>query len=324
MACGLGAMILLFFILDFKEGSDVLNDNATKATTIIEEEKSDFYDLKEKENSLISRIDKISRDLALSIEEEIELSVVEDLSIPTKSVSEVPGQKNAPNSLIGLSIKGAKILIILDASASMSYSKLVDIIIGIDDKSGNYLKNGPKWRQAKNIGKWLIENAPETSEVRSIGFSDQIKFADKSWQSQKAALLSFNQNVKKLYPSNGTSLAAALEYVDETEMNPTDIYLITDGLPTLAGANWSGRVFDKLQNKLKGCGSRKNLANLVDGDCRKSLFINAVNGFQSNSKIVINVILLPLEGDPDSAPLFQKWVSQAGGSFLSPSRNWLL
>jgi len=61
----------------------------------------------------------------------------------------------------------------------------------------------------------------------------------------------------------------------------------------------------------------------VDGECRRNLFLNAVTEFQAVSSAVVNVILLPLEGDPDGAPLYQKWTAQLGGSFLSPSEDWL-
>ena len=47
-------------------------------------------------------------------------------------------------------------------------------------------------------------------------------------------------------------------------------------------------------------------SNLVDGECRRNLFLNAVTEFQAVSSAVVNVILLPLEGDPDGAPLYQK------------------
>ena len=107
-------------------------------------------------------------------------------------------------------------------------------------------------------------------------------------------------------------------------MNPTDIYLITDGLPTLGGENKSDKIFNKLRNKLNGCGSVNIPSGLVSGDCRRMLFISAINNFQRKSNSVINVILLPLEGDPESAPLYQKWTSQQGGTFLSPTGNWLL
>jgi len=169
----------------------------------------------------------------------------------------------------------------------------------------------------------LIENAPKKSKIRSLGFSDQIVFADNSWLSRSNALKSLKANLTDLGPKGGTSLAAPLEYIVTSEMNPSDIYLITDGLPTLSGELISNNIFSKIRRKIKGCASFNSISKLVDGECRRNLFINAVTEFQTVSSAVVNVILLPLEGDPDGAPLYQKWTAQLGGSFLSPSKDWL-
>lgn len=323
MACGLGAVILLFFIIDFQETPEIPDEIPSNNVVAGEEQLLRINEMKDREKILSTDVVKMSQQLAKVIEEEVQLSI---LSAPTNQgeiKSQVVNANNKPGSLIGLTVEGPEILVLLDTSASMAYSKLVDIILGIDEKTGSYLKKGEKWQQAQNIGKWLIENAPKKSKIRSLGFSDKIIFADGSWLSRSDALQSFGTNLKDLGPKGGTSLAVPLEHIVDSKMNPSDIYLITDGLPTLGGELSSSNIFNKIRTKIKGCGSSNNSLKLVDGECRRNLFFNAVREFQTTSSAVVNVILLPLEGDPDGAPLYQKWTAQLGGSFLSPSEDWL-
>ncbi len=323
MACGLGAVILLFFIIDFQEIPEIPDENPSKNVVLNERQLLRINEMKDKEKILSNEINKMSQQLAKAIEEEVQLSMVSAQMNQGKIESQIVKANNQPGSLIGLTIEGPEILVLLDTSASMAYPKLVDIILGIDERTGSYLKKGEKWQQAQNIGKWLIENAPKKSKIRSLGFSDKIIFADGSWLSRSDALQSFSSNLKGLGPKGGTSLAVPLEYIVNSKMNPSDIYLITDGLPTLSGESISNNIFNKIRTKIKGCGSLNKPSKLVDGECRRNLFLSAVREFQAVSSAVVNVILLPLEGDPDGAPLYQKWTAQLGGSFLSPSKDWL-
>ena len=323
MACGLGAVILLFFIVDFQEIPEIPDEILSDNTVADESQLLRINGLKDREKTLLNEIDKMSQQLAEAIEEEVQLSMVSAPVIQGKNKPQIVNANNKPGSLVGLTIKGSEILVLLDTSASMAYSKLVDIILGIDEKTGSYLKKGEKWQQAQNIGRWLIENAPQKSKIRSLGFSDKINFVDGSWQSPSDALQSFNANLRYLGPNGGTSLAVPLEYIVNSKIKPSDIYLITDGLPTLTGESTSNNIFNKITAKIKGCGSLNKPSKLVSGECRRNLFLNAVREFQSVSSAVVNVILLPLEGDPEGAPLYQKWTAQLGGSFLSPSEDWL-
>ena len=81
---------------------------------------------------------------------------------------------------------------------------------------------------------------------------------------------------------------------------PDNIILITDGLPT------QGR-------KLRTSGN-------VSGKERAKLFKGAIDELPKG--IPVNVILMPLEGDPMAASHFWKLAMETGGSFLSPSSDW--
>jgi hypothetical protein len=41
-----------------------------------------------------------------------------------------------------------------------------------------------------------------------------------------------------------------------------------------------------------------------------------------NLTVPINVILLPMEGDPVASPSFWRLAQITGGAFLSPARDW--
>ena len=85
MACGLGAMILLFFILDFKEVREERPFEKPQANKpeISQDSKAAISKLKDRERVLLSRIDEASKRLATAIESEIQLGIVSD-SLMTK------------------------------------------------------------------------------------------------------------------------------------------------------------------------------------------------------------------------------------------------
>ena len=136
MACGLGAVILLFFIIDFQEIPQIPDDIPNNNVVSSEEELLRINEMKNREKILSNEINKMSQQLAKAIEEEVKLSIVSAPMDKDKIKSQIANANNKPGSLIGLTVKGPKILVLLDTSASMAYPKLVDIILGIDEKTG--------------------------------------------------------------------------------------------------------------------------------------------------------------------------------------------
>ena len=140
MACGLGAVILLFFIIDFQETPAIPSDIPKNNIVSNEEQILKINEMKDREKILFDEINKMSQQLAKAIEEEVQLSIVSAEMDKGKIKSQIVNANNKPGSLIGLTIEGPEILVLLDTSASMAYPKLVDIILGIDEKTGSYLK----------------------------------------------------------------------------------------------------------------------------------------------------------------------------------------
>jgi hypothetical protein len=83
--------------------------------------------------------------------------------------------------------------------------------------------------------------------------------------------------MRKLVPQDGTSLENAFAVVTALNPQPDNVILITDGLPT-QGA------------------SPPLIRKTVDGDQRLKFFERALGRLPSG--IPINVVLMPMEGDP--------------------------
>jgi hypothetical protein len=81
---------------------------------------------------------------------------------------------------------------------------------------------------------------------------------------------------------------------------PDNLFLIVDGLPTR--------------------GEREPRSATVTGRQRVEFFGDAVKRLPAD--LPVNVILLPMEGDPAAAASYWGLAHRSRGSFLSPSRDW--
>jgi hypothetical protein len=59
----------------------------------------------------------------------------------------------------------------------------------------------------------------------------------------------------------------------------------------------------------------------ISGECRLKLFRQSIRD-SSLRGVTVNVILLPIEGDPDAANEYWAWAAQSGGLVISPAANW--
>lgn len=82
---------------------------------------------------------------------------------------------------------------------------------------------------------------------------------------------------------------------------PDNIYLLTDGLPTQAKQAPGG-------------------VTPVKPAQRATFFNQAVR--ELPGRVPVNVLLYPMDGDPDAAGFFWRLAIATKGSFLTPSRDW--
>lgn len=339
MSCGLGAVILMFLLVkknSQNEIEEIVNDNSNKEIELLEKEREKLIieynklkkikmSLTKKEKNIKVNIDDYESILSLQAKKEknnqSKIKELENIIKKTDknkiSTINVKG-KGQQEYLIGLEIKGKKIAILLDSSASMTDEKLIDIIKRKTQSEKNIIK-GPKWQRTLRIVKWLLVRMPSDSKVSIIKFSKDSKvLGSNSWYKNNSKDLSLLlSEVNKIVPRDATNLYSAFESIGNLESKPDEIFLITDGLPTKGSNSFSNQAF------FSKCNSIIADAKKISGNCREKLFISSINEANSIiSSIKINVVLLPLEGDPQASNNFWKLASINGGLLFVPSKDW--
>ena len=207
--------------------------------------------------------------------------------------------------LTGLKLGGDRILVLLDASASMLDDTIVNVIRR-RNMSDAKKKASEKWQRMLETVDWLSTRFPATSKYQIYTFNTDTKSVIKDTMGKwldvgnKAQLDESISNLKNVIPGGGTSLIRAFEAADGLRPAPDNIYLITDGLPT------------------QGDTPPRNTT--ISGRDREKLFVNALKVLPKD--IPVNVILAPMEGDPMAASDFWQLAQITRGSFMSPSKDW--
>lgn len=207
--------------------------------------------------------------------------------------------------LTGLKLGGARILILVDASSSMLDDTLVNVIRR-RNMSDQVKRSSPKWLKAVETVEWLTAQLPKQSSYQlytfDTGFRSMLGDSEGSWLNigDAAVLEQSIVNLKKVVPRGGTSLENVLASLRNFDQAPDNVYLITDGLPTQ--------------------GRKEPRRGTISGSEREELFSEAVELLPYG--IPVNVVLLPMEGDPMAASAYWKLAQRTGGSFLTPSEDW--
>ena len=336
MSCGLGAIILVFMLVKFNVDIQRPEDNT------LEEELSD---LKAEEASLNQQmaaikkaqqqaegaIKKASQALALSqteltakrdaaakqIKQRAELEEkIKAIEVAKKSdVIEDP-KAGEETYVMGLKVAGRKIAVLVDRSSSMTDEVLIDVI---RRKTGSDREKqaGPKWQRTKRIVRWLLARAPKSSSVQVIAYNGSAQtIGPDGWSSANdaRAIGDILQDMDAIVPEGPTDLQAGTRAL--TRAGPTDVYVITDGLPTKGSSNY------KSFNPFASCSSLWGKSNRISGECRLKLFHHSINAFSTRGGVTVNVILLPIEGDPAPSVAYWSWTSATNGLLISPAKSW--
>ena len=343
MSCGLGAVVLLFLII--KHNAETATNNPisipelSSEVTMLEREildgKKGLAELKntidEIENRVVtaqglarritedlndrsgqiealasasqdSDVEKLKEDLIkMEIERKRQEAETENTGQDTRSFI---GEGNR-QYLTGLKLGGNRVLVLLDASASMLENTIVNII-RMRNMSDEAKRSSPKWQQAITMVEWLGTRFPTTSKYQIYTFNTKpesvVPNTNGQWLevSNKVQLDQSFNNLKNIIPEGGTSLENVFLDITKLSPLPDNIFLLTDGLPT------QGR------NPPRGT--------TISGRNRLELFEDAMEKLPAN--IPVNIILLPMEGDPMAASAFWQLAQLTGGSFMSPSKDW--
>ena len=207
--------------------------------------------------------------------------------------------------LTGLKMGGKRILILVDASASMLDETIINIIRRRNLNAASRI-SAPKWQRTLKTTEWLVANLPTSTEFQLYSFNTRAKAAlsgsQGSWlnTSRSSDTDGVIQALYQVAPEGGTSLYHAFTAAKELSPQPDNSILVTDGLPT------QGRA--------------KPNSTTVSADKRLDHFVQAAKVL--NGKIPVNTILLPMEGDAWAAAAFWSLAINSQGSFMTPSRDW--
>lgn len=334
MACGFGAVTLLFLILRHNEVIVEVPDQALSAEVDLlqedveaaEEDKVELLnsleelelqlvqaqglskrvitDLREVEESIQSDPDERIAMLRRQVEElERETANMEEIEFGDK-VREFLGEGNR-QYLTGLVLGGERVLFMVDGSASMLADTVVNAVRrrNMDDDA---IRSSPKWVWTVRTVEWLLAQLPPSSRFQIYLFNTEavaaIAGTEGEWldAADSLALEEAVDGLKDFTPGEGTSLINAFAAVQDFGEKPDNMFLLTDGLPTHGKAP-----------------PRKYM---VSGEQRRRNFLEAVG--QLPRGIPINAILFPMEGDPEAAALYWQLAMNSRGAFIAPSRDW--
>lgn len=340
ISCGFGAVVLFYTIISAQAGLFRMKENTdlTAESRRLEQEVLNGYKhLAELRNALDSTEDRKLRAAGLSREVLDKLRVTEEelsryehdtlarreslerlkadlmqLEEGTRRLREAAPPEAVPapldrEQLVTLRIDGRRVLVLVDASASMLDETLVNVI---------RLRNMPperriqsqKWRQAVNTVEWIAARLPEATQFQVYSFDTApkpvVEGTGGRWLDAKDAgqVASAIQGLRRTAPTGGSSLQNAFAVIRQLDPAPDNVILITDGLPT-QGA------------------SPPLMRTLVTAEQREDLMQDAVKSLPS-SPPPFNVVLLPMEGDPSAPIFFWRLARLTGGGFLSPARDW--
>lgn len=209
--------------------------------------------------------------------------------------------------LTGLKVGGQHILVLVDASASMLDETVVNVIRLRNMPDERKLRS-EKWQQVVGTVDWIAAQLPASSQFQIYAFNTRpwplVAGSEGHWlaardgQQLGAAL----QALRRTVPADGTSLQNAFGVIGALHPAPDNVILVTDGLPT------QGERAPAIRR-------------LIDAKGREDLMTRAVRSLPP-APPPINVVLLPMEGDPSAPTYFWRLARVTGGAFLSPARDW--
>ena len=346
IACGFGAIVLFYTILSAQAGvqRQQRNDDLQAEVDRLEEEVLEGYkNLVVLRNSLASTDEAVPAEgLAARIIEETERlrqqlaeaekdtlskrETIEKLKQDLKSLEEGtrrlsagtpdPGQPGTRikgfvgsgdrQYLTGLKVGGERILILVDVSASMMDDSVVNVI-RLRNMPESRRMAAAKWRRTVATVDWITSQLPAQAKFQAFAFNTRARAlvagSEGQWLSagDAKALSEALRELRRTVPQDGTSLENAFTAAMALAPRPDNIILVTDGLPT-QGA------------------SAPAVRKTVDGEGRLRLFEKAIDKLAAG--VPVNVILLPMEGDPLAPGAYWALTRRSNGAFLSPARDW--
>ncbi|MEO1927038.1 MAG: VWA domain-containing protein [Gammaproteobacteria bacterium] len=335
MSCGLGAIILVFMLVkhnvnDSSVEQESLKNDIQKLEEIKEDSVQSLKNIEAKLAEEISKKENIKKklqEMQASLENkssdvEIAVKEIEKLKEDIKGIKVVKKEDvieikevNEENYLLGLKVEGKKIAILVDSSASMTNEKLIDII-KTKSSSNKEKQKAKKWQRTKRIVAWLLARLPKNSEIIVVAYNEKARaLGEQKWMkaNDSSSLSAVLFDLDALVPQGPTNLQLGLQTIDK--LAPTNLYVITDGLPTKGESRYASL------NPFASCSSLLGTSNTISGDCRVKLFQQTI-AESAPRGVQVDIVLLPIEGDPDAINQYWSWSATTGGLVISPANNW--
>jgi hypothetical protein len=331
MACGFGAVTLLFLIL--RHNADVIatdqpDGDAALLAEAIAAQQQQGAELDAQLAALELRAQQIAlerAELAQQLEaqqrgEEIgdsELAQLREavaaLEIKVDTLAEPAFGSNLRQTLgdgdrqylTGMKLGGERIVILLDSSASMLAEELINVL-RLRNGSEQQRRSADKWLWSRSIVDWLLAQLPASARFQVILFgtsaSSVLADSDGRWldAADSLAIERASAALASFAPAGGGSLLAGIEAVVAMQPPADHLFIITDGLPTQ--------------------GNQPPANYMVSAEQRQSLFHQAASKIPYG--LPVNILLLPMEGDPQAAALYWQLAINSRGSLLTPARDW--
>lgn len=190
-----------------------------------------------------------------------------------------------------------------------SASMLDETIVGIIRRRNQDLRQrlqAPKWKQAVATIDWLTTQLPATSKFQ---------------------VYTFNETAGPLVPATkGTWLNAGdVNQLNQSVENmrklvPQKGTSLINAFNALKEMNPAPDNIFLLTDSLPTMGTKKPWRKRVSGKNRLGYFNDAIKTLPP--KVPVNIILYPMEGDPLAAVSFWKLAKNSRGSFFCPSKDW--
>lgn len=346
ICCGLGAVILLFVIVNAKSAAqrdEVTSDLRGEVARMEREMLEGKKDLIEARNTLeeileqLTRTEGLSRRLVETIQEKkVELAYFEDDTLATKAhikklkadlkslqedvrrleagskADDEYGSKLRAFPGVGdrqylTDLKmGGKRIFILVDASASMLAETIVEIIRRRNLKDEAKLKSEKWQQAVTTIDWLITHLPLTSKFQVYTFNDS---ATPLIEGTRGSWLDAG-NVDRL----NETVERLRKVIPEKGTSLLNAFAALTEMRPLPD-----NIF-LLTDSLPTMGRRRPWTKRVESERRLKLFEQAVRELPVG--VPVNVILYPMEGDPLAASHFWRLAAETEGSFFCPSRDW--
>ena len=330
LCCGFGSVILVFMIISRQvtaDSQEIVADLQSQALRLTVQTEALAEEVSEDRQLLSTSTAELEREKAALRRRRQQLASLDQLlamkrgDVDAQKQSVQDAMKRAATAaaapeetrdkrgrrelVTGLDMTGERVLILVDVSGSM-LDRYISNVVLLRNLSKARQRQSPKWQQAVSTVDWLLSSILVESKFQIYTFDVEarplIEGTSGTWLDvdDDARIRKARARMREITPAGGTSLYHALSVAARMQPPPDNLFLLVDGLPTQ--------------------GSDRSSSRTVSGDQRLRYFEKAIRRLPG--QLPVQVILYPLEGDPEAAAAYWRLAYDSGGALMSPSADW--